>query len=141
MKTKYDLKVFRDLCKKNNLKVTPQREAIYIAVVSENNHPTADVIFKKIKKKLPNITFDTVNRTLKTFSDINILNFIPAYNAPRRYDAILKEHHHCHCIVCHKIIDIYYEPYNDIKLPDELPVGFKPNTPVIIIEGVCSDCS
>lgn len=137
---KADIDYFRNICKMNNLKLTPQREIIYLAIKDERNHPTAENIYIKVKKKLPNVTFDTVNRTLKTFSEIGLLNFIPAYSSSKRYDPKTTIHHHCHCIKCNKIIDIHYEPYNKINIPKQLPEGFQGKAPVIIIEGLCNAC-
>ena len=51
-------------CKKFGLKITPQRCAVYKELFYAKNHPTADEMFHIVKQKFPNISYDTVNRTL-----------------------------------------------------------------------------
>ena len=49
------------------LKGTHQRIAIYDALLSLENHPTAEKIYNSIKKKYPTISLGTVYKTLETF--------------------------------------------------------------------------
>lgn len=42
----------RELLKQKGLKITPQRVAIYEAVLKLRNHPTAEKITEHIKKKV-----------------------------------------------------------------------------------------
>lgn len=43
----------RELLKQKGLKITPQRVAIYEAVLKLRNHPTAEKITEHIKKSIP----------------------------------------------------------------------------------------
>lgn len=96
---------FISRCSEHNLKVTPQRVSIYKIIFQSTSHPTADEIFQAIKKDFQNITFDTVNRTLLTFSGMGIIDVIVSYQGARRFDPNLENHHHFHCIQCGKIFD------------------------------------
>ena len=78
--------IFYQHARENGLKLTPQRTAIYEELLKAKDHPTADMIYKRIIKKIPNISFDTVNRTLLTFSEIGITNIVEGYGQPKRYD-------------------------------------------------------
>ena len=80
--------------KEHGLKITPQRIAIYQELLKAKDHPCADDIYKRIVKKIPNISFDTVNRTLLTFSKIGITNVVEGYGQSKRYDPDLNTHHH-----------------------------------------------
>jgi len=53
------------------------------------DHPSADNIYRRLVKKGPNISFDTINRTLLTFSKIGIVNIVEGYGQTKRFD--LKE--------------------------------------------------
>jgi Fur family peroxide stress response transcriptional regulator len=51
---------FREQLKEKGLKVTPQRVAIYEAIVNLKNHPTAENVIEYIKANHPNISVGTV---------------------------------------------------------------------------------
>lgn len=127
-------------CKEFNLKVTPQRIAIYREVINRKTHPTTDEIFQSIKKDFPFISFDTVNRTLLTFSQIGILSIIESYSGARRFDPDLKKHHHMHCIKCGKIIDFENDEYDQIKIPPQIRQKFKILNARVVLNGYCDSC-
>ena len=52
------------LLKGNSFKVTPQRLAICKSVLESHDHPSAEQIYKDIKKKHPTISLATVYKTL-----------------------------------------------------------------------------
>jgi len=84
----------REKCHQNDLRVTPQRLAIFDLIPRSGAHPNAEVIFRRIRKKHPNVSFDTVNRTLLSFARIGISKVVEGYGYPKRYDPRLKSHHH-----------------------------------------------
>ena len=67
---------FVETCRRHQLKVTPQRVAIYKALIQSRQHPTADMMYQEVREKYPNISFDTVNRTLLTFSEIGVVDVV-----------------------------------------------------------------
>ena len=46
---------FLRTCQNHHLKITPQRVAIYNALLKLDTHPTADAVFKIVKTEYPNI--------------------------------------------------------------------------------------
>jgi len=63
---------FTSQCREAGLKVTPQRIAIYRELLQTDEHPSAEMLYEKVKKTFPSISLDTVNRTLLTLSLIHI---------------------------------------------------------------------
>jgi Fur family peroxide stress response transcriptional regulator len=126
--------------KENGLKITPQRTAIYQELLKAKDHPSADVIYRRIVKKIPNISFDTVNRTLLTFSKIGITNVVEGHGQPKRYDPDLDTHHHFRCIRCNKIIDFYNEDYDNLIVPREIQKQFTVFHKKVVLEGLCDRC-
>ena len=47
---------FREKCKENNLKITPQRIVIYREMLKSKDHPNAEVLHERIKKIIPDIS-------------------------------------------------------------------------------------
>ncbi len=137
---KAQVDLFIEKCKQHNLKVTPQRISIHRAVIQLKNHPSADEIFKIVKEEYPNISFDTVNRTLLTFSRIGIIKIIESYRVARRFDSNPTNHHHLHCIKCEKIIDFYSEEYDRLNVPKHIRQQFRILNKKVVLSGICSEC-
>ena len=127
-------------CKEHNLKITPQRVAIYKELSMSKDHPSADVVFKKVRKTFPNISFDTVNRTVLTFSKIGIIDVVEGSGDPKRFDADINRHHHFHCLRCSSIIDIYNKYYDDIKIPRDVKMQLTVLKHKVCLEGFCGKC-
>jgi Fur family peroxide stress response transcriptional regulator len=132
--------IFHQRCKEHGLKITPQRTIIYQELLKAKDHPTADDIYKRIVKKIPNISFDTVNRTLLTFSKIGITNIVEGYGQAKRYDPDMDIHHHFRCIQCGSIIDLYNRDFDNIAVPEEINKKFKVISKKVVLEGLCSKC-
>ncbi|MEW6052870.1 MAG: transcriptional repressor [Nitrospirota bacterium] len=122
------------------LKITPQRTAIYQELLKAKDHPSADDIYKRIVKKIPNISFDTVNRTLLTLSQIGITNVVEGYGQPKRYDPDLDIHHHFRCTRCDKIIDFHYADYDSLVIPPDIQKQFTVFQKKVVLEGLCDRC-
>lgn len=105
------------------LKVTPQRLAIYEAVLKLKNHPTAEKVVDYIKNEHPNISVGTVYKVLDSLVESRLLKKVKTENGLMRYDAVLSEHHHLYCAETDRI-----EDYEDDKLNQLLHKYFKKNT-------------
>lgn len=112
----------RNILQEKGLKVTPQRVAIYEAVVKLNNHPTADNIIEYIKTNHPNISVGTVYKVLDSLTENNLLQKVKTEKDIMRYDAVLTKHHHLYCAETDRI-----EDYNDEKLNALISDYFKKN--------------
>ncbi len=134
------MELFYRKSKEHGLKITPQRTAIYQELLKAKNHPSADDIYKRIVKKIPNISFDTVNRTLLTFSKIGIINVVEGYGQAKRYDPDMDIHHHFRCIQCGSIIDFHNKEYANITVPEEINKQFTVLSKKVVLEGLCSKC-
>jgi Fur family peroxide stress response transcriptional regulator len=132
--------IFYQRSKEHGLKITFQRTAIYEELLKARDHPTADVIYRRIVKKMPNISFDTVNRTLLTFSKIGIANVVEGYGQAKRYDPDMDIHHHFRCIQCGSIIDLYNREFDNITVPEEVNKQFTVINKKVVLEGLCSKC-
>lgn len=106
------MKNIRQILVENGLKVTPQRVAVYEAIMKMNNHPNAEAIIEVIKKKYPNIAIGTVYNTLETFAQKGIINRIKTNGDVMRYDALMHRHHHLYSTDSKRIEDYYDEELN-----------------------------
>ncbi len=129
-----------DTFKSHDLKITPQRIAVYKELIRSENHPTADDLFQTVRREYPGISFDTVNRTLLTFSDIGLADIIEGFGSQRRFDANHDNHHHLLCINCGRIIDYYDNSFDDIDIPDDLRKKYDVIGKRVVVKILCDKC-
>ena len=135
------LQNFIEKCQVHNLKVTPQRVAIYRDLLNSTEHPTVDAMFQIVKKKFPNISFDTVSRTMLTFAEIGLVDLVEVYGGAKRFDPNVSNHHHLHCVSCGKIFDFHSDHYNNLEIPDDVRRAFTVLTSRVVLKGICEKCS
>ena len=137
--TKID--AFINQCKAHKLKITPQRIAIFRELVQSKKHPSADTMFHSIRKAFPNISFDTVNRTLLTLARIGIIDVVEGQGGPRRFDPDITCHHHFHCRICGEIIDFHNKSYDQLEIPDHMQKKYTVLNKRVVLDGICNKCS
>lgn len=134
------MREFTGKCRSSGLKITPQRTAIYRELLLTDDHPSAEMLYERVKKTFPNISLDTVNRTLLTLNEMGAAFTVEGSGGARRYDGGLHEHQHFKCIKCKRIIDFHHKPFDNIKLPPEISDKFKVLRKSVYLEGICNSC-
>lgn len=135
------LESFAEICKASQLKVTPQRMAIYRELLVSTEHPTVDAMFQIVKKEFPNISYDTVSRTMLTFAQIGIVDIVEVYGGAKRFDPDVADHHHLHCVSCGNILDFHNDQYNNLEIPDEVRQNFRVLSSRVVLKGICEECT
>jgi Fur family transcriptional regulator, peroxide stress response regulator len=131
---------FRSKCREANLKITPQRSLIFDELSKATDHPTVDGIYKRVRKTLSNISFDTVYRTLLSFTKIGIVNLVEGTGEQKRFEPNLHQHHHFRCIKCYTIYDFENDANNDIAVPEAVQKQGVIINKRVVLEGICSKC-
>ena len=111
-------KEIADKLSEKGLRVTPQRIAVLGAVITLNNHPTAEKVIEYIKQNHPNISVGTVYKVLDSLVENNLLKKVKTESGIMRYDPLLSNHHHLYCKESDRI-----EDYEDEKL-DQLIIDY-----------------
>jgi Fur family peroxide stress response transcriptional regulator len=127
-------------CRERGLKVTPQRLAVYRMLVESTEHPSAEVVFRKVRETFPSISLDTVNRTLLTLNDMGVAFVVEGSGDAKRFDANLKNHQHFKCVKCRRIIDFHHEAFDSIDIPENLADRFTVLRKTVYLEGYCDLC-
>ena len=139
-KLKVRMEAFKAKCRAAGLKVTPQRMAVYEVLIKSNEHPSAEMVFRKVKRTLPNISLDTVNRTLLTLYEIGAAFAVEGSGDAKRFDGNLKNHQHFKCIKCKRIIDFHHKPFDNIAVPKSISRRFTVLRKSVYLEGICDLC-
>lgn len=130
---------FMEVCRKKGLKVTHQRLAIYRAIAGSTDHPSADMVYREIRKQHPTVSLATVYKTLETFQRIGLVCPVGPFHENARYEANLAHHHHLICIKCKRIMDLHEPFLSTIPLPDQLKEHHVLGH-TVWVRGVCRDC-
>jgi Fur family peroxide stress response transcriptional regulator len=127
-------------CRDAGLRVTPQRIAVYKALAESREHPSADMLYRRVKEVMPSISLDTVNHTLLTFVEIDAASVVEGSGDVRRFDGDTHGHQHFRCIRCRRIIDFHYDGLGDIEVPEEIGSTCKVLRKTVYFEGICDLC-
>ena len=137
---KASMTAFQAKCHAMGMKVTPQRMVIYKFLLETTEHPSAEMVFRRVRRILPSISLDTVNRTLLTLSDMGLAFIVEGSGDAKRFDANLKTHQHFKCIACKRIIDLHHEAFDEIEIPKNLEARFTVLKKTVYLEGLCGRC-
>ena len=134
------MNAFRAKCHEAGLKVTPQRTAVYKALLETTDHPSAEAVFRRVRQVFPSISLDTVNRTLLTLSEMGVAFVVEGSGEAKRFDANLNLHQHFKCLKCRRIIDFHHTPFDRIRVPENLANRFTVHRATVYLEGLCDTC-
>ena len=130
----------RDRCRSAGLKATPQRLAVYEALIARIDHPSPEDIYRAVRKRLPTLSLATVYNTLDALASHGLASEVALLHESKRYDANLNPHHHLICTSCQAIVDIHNEKFDALELPKGL-VDFVPEKVSVQILGLCTRCA
>lgn len=95
-------KMLKNILRRN----TRQRNIILEELKKVKNHPTADSLFKLVRKKLPFISFGTVYRNLNLLRDQGQILELTCGRYSCRYDGDIRNHYHFFCVSCKQLFDL-----------------------------------
>ena len=122
------------------IRMTSQRELVLDYVQNSYAHPPADEIYKDLKKKLPRISKKTVYNNLKVLSEAGMIREISTMGV-KRYEPVVKPHHHLICQVCNRVFDIEEEELTKLAIQvGEKLKDFEVSSTTTHFYGACKDC-
>ncbi len=125
---------------RSGLRATPQRGHVYDVLLSKKDHPTAEEVFIRSKKGMPEISMATVYNCLDALVSCGLVRQVNQDREATRFCSNMQPHHHFYCDECgvaHDIerLDPTAEP------PVTMPRGFKPTRYEVTIRGLCPECA
>ena len=81
------------MCSSKGIKLTHQRRVIAKVLSKSDDHPDANLVFKRSSKVDSNISIATVYRTMKLFEDTNIVVVRDFGDGRSRYEIYSNDHH------------------------------------------------
>lgn len=129
-----------DKLKANKIRITPQRYGVLEYLIENDNHPTADEIYKALSDRFPSMSVATVYNNLRLFTTIGFVKEMKFGDASSRFDYATTQHYHAICENCGKVEDIYYPGLEDVEKVTAELTGFKVSSHRLEIYGLCTEC-
>jgi Fur family peroxide stress response transcriptional regulator len=131
---------FPGICRRHGVKATHQRTEIYRELAGTNEHPDAETIYTRVRKRIPAISLDTVYRTLRLLEKKGFISRVGSFGERTRFDADTDRHHHFVCTECGFIGDIYNEEWNTFRAPSNARTIGTVNSIHVELRGICKAC-
>lgn len=101
------------LTEESKYRMTRQRKVILEEVKKDHSHPTADLIYERVRKRLPRISMGTVYRNLDILASSGLIQKLEPGLSQMRFDGNTHDHYHLTCVRCGKIEDAPIEASDD----------------------------
>jgi Fur family transcriptional regulator, peroxide stress response regulator len=121
----------------SGFRFTPQRRCVYDVLLQKRDHPTADEVFIRAKRAMPEISHATVYNCLDALVQSGLARQVQLQRGATRFCPNMTEHAHYHCEACGEVFDVML-PADAATLAG--PKGFKVDHYDIAVHGVCADC-
>ena len=121
---------------------TPQRQLVKKIVDESCDHPTADIVYKRVIEHDPRVSLGTVYRNLEFLSENGQILRIKLPSGPDHFDFNMKPHIHFYCTDCRSISDM---PDESVKTDgaESLPeaAGYNIKERFLLYIGTCPECN
>ncbi len=123
--------------KEHGVKPSYQRIKIFEYLIKHRNHPTVEMIYRELVKKIPTLSKTTVYNTLNLFKKKKIAIIIVIEENETRYDANTSIHGHFKCQKCRQVIDLDVD-LSKIEIPSLSEHQILEHH--IYFKGICKNC-
>ncbi|MDN4608400.1 peroxide-responsive transcriptional repressor PerR [Sporosarcina highlanderae] len=127
--------------KESGVRITPQRHAILEFLISSEQHPTADEIYKALEADFPNMSVATVYNNLRVFRNAGLVKELTYGDSSSRFDFVTHDHYHIICDVCGRIVDFHHPGLEEVEHLASHVTGFKVNSHRLEVYGTCPECA
>lgn len=129
-----------EACRRHRAKATHQRTEILRALAATEEHPDAETIYTRVRRRIPAISLDTVYRTLRMLEDKEIITRVGSMRDRARFDANGERHHHFVCTRCGMIGDFHSETLDRFPVPPEVREMGRVDGGHVELRGRCRRC-
>ena len=133
-------KVFSGTSRRYGVKTTHQRTEIFRELARTNEHPDAEAIYARVRKRIPAISLDTVYRTLRLLEKEGLISRVGSLGEKMRFDANTDRHHHFVCTRCGFIGDIYNKEWDGFRAPSGVMAMGTVDSVHVELRGLCKVC-
>ena len=114
-----------------------KREAIREELMRSKDHPSAEMLFSRLRPLYPDLSLGTVYRNLTSFREAGDIFCAATVDGTERFDADLRPHAHFVCEQCGCVLDVE-EPLPPQYVHRSLPGTVKSYS--LTYYGICDRC-
>lgn len=119
-------------------RLTPQRMAIYEAVVGRTTHPSVETVYAEVRRRFPGLSPATVYTTLGLFADLGLIQEVSG--RIRRYDGRASRHVNLVCQRCGRVTDVADRRLRALERAVAARARFHVKAVRFELHGVCPRC-
>jgi Fur family peroxide stress response transcriptional regulator len=135
------LERFEQVLREAGIRITHQRVEIFREMARSGDHPDAETLHKRVRRRLPSVSLDTVYRTLWLLTDRGLITTLGPSRERTRFDANLARHHHFVCDGCGLTQDFYSQDLEELALPAVVKEMGQIDRTMVEARGLCRKCS
>jgi Fur family peroxide stress response transcriptional regulator len=132
---------FEKVCRDAGVKLTHQRIEIFREVARSGDHPDAETVLRRVRRRLATASMDTVYRALWLLTDLGLVKMLGPSRERTRFDANLGRHHHFVCVKCGMTRDFTSDALDGIRPPASVEEFGQVEETHVEVRGVCHGCS
>jgi Fur family peroxide stress response transcriptional regulator len=124
------------------LRPTRQRKVVYDVICSEKDHPSAELVHDRAKKRMDGISLATVYNCLESFVSSGLGRQLHFQRQSSRYCPVLKENPHFahfHCRRTGSVYDVVLSEKIRELIESELPEGLRAEQVEINVAGTSDE--
>lgn len=126
-----------DTKRKNSRK----RAAILEVLCSAKDHPTAEMLYGRLKPDYPELSLGTVYRNLTVLAEEGKVVSVTRVAGQERYDARIQPHAHFVCRCCRSVVDLELPDFVSPMYPRiDHSLGCLAEEYSLTVRGVCGAC-
>jgi Fur family peroxide stress response transcriptional regulator len=131
---------FAAACRRRGLKLTHQRTEVFRELSATDEHPDAETLYRRVRRRIPAISRDTVYRTLATLEEQGLIRRAETYTGAARFDANTEQHHHFVCVRCGRVSDFYSDALDRLRVPRSVAALGTVESAHVQVRGICRAC-
>ncbi len=124
--------------KNQGLKITSQRIAILKLLKDRKDHPSAEKIFREMKRSYPTISFATIYSTAQILQEAGLLQILTIDEHRVFFDPDPEPHAHFRCVHCGAVSDLPLDRRIFDKIADSSNESI--DSVQVYCHGTCGQC-
>ena len=121
----------------SGFRFTSQRRCVYEVLRHTCDHPTAEDVFTRAKRSLPEISQATVYNCLDALVACGLARKVQLERGAARFCPNMEEHCHYYCDECGAVFDVAWSDSTIIPRPK----GFNIDHCELAVHGACAHCA
>lgn len=120
---------------------TRQLAAVFDVVRAAHDHPTAEEVCARVRRRLPRVSLGTVYRNLQKLAAQQELRIVHVADRPARYDPMVQDHDHFLCEACGRVSDLARMAEARPDCSRLRASGYHVRAHAVTLYGLCPQCS